>query len=189
MSQRVNSQRVKPKKPNLNPKLSFRERLPVRRFARKYPKSIEGVRMIIADLNKRLTEINSPRKKVKAKEYDKSGAQIIKDKEIKVRFTKMNSPRYGCHQLSKALVTTLREIGIPARIIRFYPGNESKVIFRLDKQLYEATPFSGGVLKLSPEMKDTYREQINSTYKEKPKLRIRKMEKYTYQDFTNDRKK
>ncbi len=181
--------RVKPKRPNLNPKLSFRERLPVRRFAKKYPKSIDGVRMIMADLNKKLADINDSSKETRAQEYNKSGAQIIKDKEIKVRFTRMKVPSYGCHQLSKALVVALREKGIPARIIRVYPANESKVLFVLNKQLYEATPFTGGVLRVSPEMKDTYREQMNTIQKGVPKLRIRKMEKYSYQDFIEEKQK
>ncbi len=181
--------RVKPKKSNLNPKLSFRERLPVRRFAKKYPSTVQGVKMIMADLNKKLTEINDNRPEVKAQEYNKSGAQIIKDKEIKVKFTRMKVPSYGCHQLSKALTIALREKGISARIIRAYPANESKVLFRLGKELYEATPFTGGVLRVSPEMKDTYREQMNTIHKGVPKLRIRKMDKYTYEDFEIDKKR
>ncbi|HNV01657.1 MAG TPA: hypothetical protein PKK60_04500 [archaeon] len=186
MPQRVNPSRVKPKRTNLNPKLSFRERLGVRRFTKSIPPTIDGVRIIMAELNKKLADINDSRNEVRAKEYNKSGAQIIKDKEIKVKFSKMKIPAYGCHQLSKALVVALREKGISARIIREYPVNESKVLFRLNKKLYEASPFSGTVKEVTPEMREKFKKRLKIFHKNTPKLRVRGIQNYTFEQFQRE---
>lgn len=179
----------KPKRPNLNPKLSFRERMGVRRFTKSIPKTIDGVIIMMAELNKKLADINSNDQTVRAKEYNKSGAQIIKDKEIKVKFSKLNIPSYGCHQLSKALVVALRDKGISARVIREYPANESRVLFRLDKEFYEASPFSGKIKKVTPEMREKHNKRLRMFHNNTPKLRIRGMENYTYEQFQREIKK
>lgn len=176
----------KPRKPNLNPKISFRERLGVRRFTKSIPPTIEGVKIMMSELNKKLSEINNNDPLVRANEYNKSGAQIIKDKEIKVKFSKMKIPSYGCHQLSKALVVALRDKGVSARVIREYPANESRVLFRLNKELYEASPFSGGIKKVTPEMREKLKKRLRIFHKNIPKLRVRGMQKYTYEQFQRE---
>jgi hypothetical protein len=141
----------------------------------------------MANLHKMLTDINSPKKasqKLKEQEYNLPGEKLVRKKEIKVTF-KRGLPVYGCHQLSKALCVSLRDIGIPAKVIRLFPDNESKVIFRLNKKVYQASPFSTELKEIDPE---EIRVRLKNKLFNIPNVRLRKMDKYTYKNFKDEQK-
>jgi len=174
----------------LNASLKTKDRITLKKFTKKFPKSIIGVRQIIGELQKILVDISKEKrssKQLREKEYNKSGEAMIAQKKIKVPFRRTN-PVYGCHQLSKALIVALRSMGIPSKIVRFFPDNESFVLFRLNKELYLAKPFSGDIEKIDAKK----RQQLKLDTKTKlfgiPNLRVKKMDKYNYADFQSDLK-
>ncbi len=174
----------------LNASLKTKDRIAVRNFAKKFPKSIMGVRQIIGELQKILVDINKEKKgskKLREKEYNKSGEAMIVQKKIKVPFKRTN-PVYGCHQLSKALTVALRSMGIPSKIVRFFPDNESFVLFRLNKELYLAKPFSGDIEKVDAKKRQQLKLDTKTTLFGVPNLRVKKMNKYNYTDFQLDLK-
>jgi hypothetical protein len=155
----------------------------VRSITSKYPRTLDGIRLLVLDLNSTLTRMEEHKLKDRAKEYDKKGVDIFLKGKTMVPYNK-SIPMYGCHQLAKALVVGLREMGVSAKIGRYYPGNESFVIFRFGKELYEVLPFSRKIRKVDSIKREFYKTSLGDK-----KISFKGIENYTYADFKQDRKK
>ncbi len=155
----------------------------VRSITSKYPRTLDGIRLLVLDLNSTLTRMEEHKLKDRAKEYDKKGVDIFLKGKTMVPYNK-SIPMYGCHQLAKALVVGLREMGVSAKIGRYYPGNESFVIFRFGKELYEVLPFSRKIRKVDSIKREFYKTSLGDK-----KISFKGIENYTYADFKQDKKK
>lgn len=172
----------------LNASLKTKDKIAVSKFTKKFPKSIMGVRQVIGELQKILVDVNKEKRnnrQLREKEYNKSGEKMILQKQIKVPFRKTN-PVYGCHQLSKALAVALRSMGIPAKIVRVFPDNESVVLFRLNKDLYEAAAFSGTIKKVDEKRRAQLKLNLKTTTYGVRNLRVKNIKNYNFSDFQLD---
>lgn len=165
---------VKRKVSSLNSRISAKKRLFVRAVTKKYPHTLDGVRLLVFDLKSTLTRMEEHKLKDREREYNKKGVDIFLEGKTRVPF-RGNIPMYGCHQLAKALVVGLREMGVSARIARYLPGNESFVLFRLNKEVYEVLPFSGKIRKVDAARREFYRKHLNETTEG-----VRGMDLFTY---------
>jgi len=117
--------------------------------------------------------------------YAQKPEQLVANGKIPVFFRK-GEPIFGCYQQSSVLYSSLKELGISARLTRQILGGvpHSTVLFRLNGKLYEADPFYGQQINLV----DKERKKNISYLMKRNQFKFIKPGKYTYQDYRKEKK-
>ncbi len=142
-----------------------------------------GVKKLMLKIEKMIVEGKTFNEISKA--YGEKPEQLVANGKIPVFFRNGKSI-IGCYQQSSILYSSLKELGISARLTRQILSGvpHSTVIFRLNGKLYEADSFFDQRIDLV----DNQRKENIKYLMKRNQFKFIKPGKYTYQDYRKEKK-